>query len=75
MTDKKTEKKPEEKKGAKKDSGKVFYNVLQTLSFNGGVHKPSYKAGGKTIPADIVEMTEAEASAFGKKYLKKIDKK
>jgi len=54
---------------------KSFYKVLHALAYNGGQYYPERKAGGeKTIPADVIEMDDDTARAFGKDYVKKVNK-
>lgn len=65
----------DEKKGEEKKSKGNFYSVLHAIAYNGKVYRPSYKAGKKIVPADIVEMPAEVAKGFGKEYLKKLDKK
>lgn len=52
----------------------AYYEVKEAIAYGGKTHYPARKAGDKTIPADIVEMDEETANAYGKNYLKKVDK-
>jgi hypothetical protein len=52
-----------------------FYKVLQAIYYQGGNFYPERSAGDKTIPADVIEMDEPTAKAFGQDYLKKVSKK
>jgi hypothetical protein len=59
---------------AKKENKTSYYEVKQAIAHNGQSYYPARKAGDKTIPADIVEMDDDRAGAYGKNYLKKVDK-
>ncbi len=51
------------------------YKVInQAIAYNGQTYYPERKVGDKKIPADVVEMSEEEAKAYGKDYLVKISK-
>lgn len=51
------------------------YKVLkQPISYNGGVFYPERRAGNKIIEADVVEIDENTAKAYGDEYLEKVSK-
>jgi hypothetical protein len=58
-----------------KKSDKKYYKVLQCIAFGGGTYYGERNIGDKTIPADVVIMSEKDASAFGKDYLQEVKEK
>jgi hypothetical protein len=75
VSEPKNEQEPEASEPKKAKSSKTLYEVIRALSYKGVRYFGKRELGNnKIIPADVVEMTEHEAKAYGVRYLKKVSK-
>lgn len=52
----------------------TYYKVKkQPIFFNGGTYYPERAMSkNKTLPADVIEMTDEEAGAWGEEYIEEV---